>query len=178
EGEIEAGERAEPSDGGDLRVVDRGKGELELKGIGRTILINVVLSLAAVLFILGAAEAWFRLTWKPPKVSTADRYAEDPQLNHVFTPNMKMRLSPHPEIPEYEFQTNALGLRYVTDYPIKKPAGVVRLVVCGDSFTEGYEYAKSIPARIDAALAPLVKEKGKELQVIHAGIGTYSPMLH
>lgn len=143
----------------------------------KTVVINAVLSAAALAFAVGLVELYYRWSWTSQ--TTADRYSEDAQLNHVFTSDFKMSLVPHPEVPAYPFQTNNLGLRYDKPYSISKPENTKRLIVCGDSFIEGYAFERTIPARIERAIAPLVEEhRGSHLEVIHAGVGTYSPTLH
>jgi hypothetical protein len=72
------------------------------------------------------------------------------------------------------YRTNALGLRD-RDLPSPKPAGTVRVLMLGDSFTEGggFADADTIPRRVEAA----VRATCPGVQVINAGVASYSPIL-
>jgi hypothetical protein len=151
---------------------------LPIARLVRVVAVNLGLCAVAILLAVGGAEVWFRLRWKPPVHETADRYVADDLLNHAFTPNFKMKLTPHPDIPTYEFRTNELGLRIDRPYSRAKPPKTKRIVVAGDSFVEGYLYENTIPARLEKLLAPALQARGWNLEVIHAGVGSYCPTLH
>lgn len=106
------------------------------------------------------------------------RYQEHPRFNHQFTPDFEQTLKPHPDIDGFAFQTNRQSLRHPTDLDVDKPEGTVRIFVCGDSFTEGYKQETTVAARLQEALSPWASERGLTLEVVNAGVGSYSPMLH
>ena len=74
---------------------------------------------------------------------------------------------------EYEFKTNELGLRYA-QIPLEKPTGDVRVLLVGDSFTEGVgvEADDTFGAYLenDYNNAP-----GSAVQFVNAGLGGEGP---
>jgi hypothetical protein len=72
------------------------------------------------------------------------------------------------------YRTNALGLRE-RDLATPKPPGTLRVLMLGDSFTEGggLADADTVPRRVEAALRPGCPR----LEVVNAGIASYSPIL-
>jgi lysophospholipase L1-like esterase len=74
---------------------------------------------------------------------------------------------------EYEFKTNDLGLRYA-QIPLEKPTGDVRVLLIGDSFTEGVgvEADDTFGAYLenDYSNAP-----GSAVQFVNAGLGGEGP---
>jgi hypothetical protein len=146
----------------------------------RIIVINVLFSLLAVGLAIAIVESYYRLSWDPPPLNdaVAERYVADQRMNHAFQPNLNIATSPHPQIPRFVFKTNELGLRIGHEYSIQKPPGTKRIVFAGDSFVEGYDYDMTVPARLERGLQPDFQKEGLRLEVIHAGTGSYSPVLH
>lgn len=79
---------------------------------------------------------------------------------------------------EWEFRTNAQGFRDDENYPKEKPAGEFRVLVLGDSHTEGYE------ARQDKIFAEVLEKrlrahgiKAKILNTGISGLGTAEELL-
>lgn len=144
----------------------------------RVAAIRVVALLLAVLvpavLVLVGVEAVARLQGPAPHQG---RYIPDPLLNHAFAPNLDVSFSPK-GIEPYAFRTNSMGLRASREYAIPKPAGVFRILICGDSFVEGFSEARSMPAAVAVALGPTVAARGLQLEVINAGVGSYAPTLH
>jgi len=77
-----------------------------------------------------------------------------------------------------ELRTNNLGLRADADTSIEKPAGTYRVLVLGDSQTEGYvENRDGWPAMVGRWLnQPDERRGGDAVEVLNAGVITYSPM--
>ncbi len=77
---------------------------------------------------------------------------------------------------DVQFKINSLGLRDY-EYNKEKAEGVYRILMLGDSFTEGYgvEMEETFPKLLEKELNSKV-EKGK-FEVINAGITGYSPTL-
>lgn len=97
-----------------------------------------------------------------------------PVFHHRFIPNS----SGYHKAPEFNvhYNINSLGLRE-RELPKHKPEGTKRLLLLGDSFTEGngVEAKDAFPAQlqglVDSAQLPV------RWEVINAGEGSYSPLL-
>jgi lysophospholipase L1-like esterase len=68
----------------------------------------------------------------------------------------------------WEFFINAQGFRDTSDFGYEKPAGVLRVLVLGDSFTIGYEVAQD--ETYSAVLERYLHKRGLDAQVINAGM--------
>jgi GDSL-like lipase/acylhydrolase family protein len=98
----------------------------------------------------------------------------DPVLHHKFIPGGHG----FHKAPEFSaaYAINSLGLRD-REMPRAKPAGTRRILMLGDSFTEGNgvdasdTFSSQLQAMLDQA------GLGKRWQVINAGVGSYSPLL-
>lgn len=79
--------------------------------------------------------------------------------------------------PDYDatYTLNSLGMRGSVDYGAK-PASTTRLLMIGDSFTFGFGVNddEPFPSLIQRAFT----EEGLPIEVINAGHGSYSPILH
>jgi lysophospholipase L1-like esterase len=75
---------------------------------------------------------------------------------------------------EYEFSTNNLGLRY-GPISVDKPPGSTRILLLGDSFTEGVgvEAAESFPSLLQKHYS---EKAGQEVPFINAGLGGEGPL--
>jgi len=123
-----------------------------------------------ILFFLGL-EGLFRLalTELPNEIFRRP----DPLLHHSLVPNshgVKRGL-------EYKvaYRVNSLGLRD-REFSSDKPPGVFRILMLGDSFTEGYgvEQAETFSKVLERSLNGGVTGP---YQVINAGCASYSPVL-
>lgn len=98
----------------------------------------------------------------------------DPVLHHTFIPNAKGRQ----KTLEFDapYVINSHGLRN-DELPLTKPAGVKRLLMLGDSFTEG------LGVRGDETFTSRLRDKvaqagfGDRWQIINGGVASYSPLL-
>ena len=96
----------------------------------------------------------------------------DPRYHHRYKPRTTVRESR----PDFEavYTTNALGLRGSRDYG-PKPPGTIRLLMLGDSFTfgigvnEGEPFCDLLQAAVAGSRPPV--------EIINAGVGSYSPTL-
>jgi hypothetical protein len=99
----------------------------------------------------------------------------DPVYHHRFVPNARGFYKSLEFNASYSI--NAIGLRD-REISRKKPGGTKRVLMLGDSFTEGngVEAKDAFPARVQA----LVDAAGLPMkwEVINAGEGSYSPLLH
>ena len=75
-----------------------------------------------------------------------------------------------------EFRINALGLKD-REYPPGKPPGVFRVLMLGDSFTEGFglPVAQTMPKQLEALLDG--GRCSRPVEVVNAGVSSYSPIL-
>lgn len=103
--------------------------------------------------------------------SKQDRFRpRDPVLHHRLRPNARK------VVRGVEYRTNSLGLRD-HEYPERKPDGVFRVLMLGDSFTEGAGLAidETVSKRVERRLS-----QGRcvgRYEVVNGGISSYSPIL-
>jgi lysophospholipase L1-like esterase len=95
--------------------------------------------------------------------------AEDKEYAYI---NSFQKTYKHIEF-EYSFQTNSQGLRY-KEIPLKKPEGTYRVLVIGDSFTEGVGVRAE--DRFSSLLETSFKNIGKGIFFINAGITGSGPL--
>lgn len=134
---------------------------------------RIVLLVASLLLSVGAIEVGVRLI-EPREVLREYFEMSDPVLNHRFVPNARGRQ----KTLEFDaaYTMNALGLRDV-DFPVAKPAGTRRLLMLGDSFTEGLGVQND--ETFSHVLGQMLRKSDGHAswQVINAGVASYSPML-
>jgi hypothetical protein len=121
--------------------------------------------LAGLVVALTVAEAGLRLVPRPERKA---HFVGDPVRHHRLRENWQGMVEGVP------YRTNALGLRD-RDLESPKPAGTVRVLMLGDSFTEGggLADADTIPRRVETAL----RASCPGVEVINAGAASYSPIL-
>lgn len=76
---------------------------------------------------------------------------------------------------EYPFFTNSLGLRDTKPRTVKRAFAGTRILLLGDSFTEGVgvKAEDSYPVVLESKL----KEQGWPVQILNGGVSSYSPTL-
>jgi len=74
---------------------------------------------------------------------------------------------------DYEFRTNSMGLRY-RELPLAKPDNEFRLIVVGDSMTEGFGVADG--DRFSDRLEEMLSREDRPMSVINAGLGGRAPL--
>jgi hypothetical protein len=74
----------------------------------------------------------------------------------------------------YRFATNSLGFKDRSPRAVKTTPDGKRLLLLGDSFTEGagYSFAKTFAGHIQRAMAR------KNVEVLNAGVGSYAPTIY
>ena len=95
---------------------------------------------------------------------------------HGFKPNTRFRLTDS-KYNEYDVEVAINNFRFRgKDITEEKIPGVTRIMAIGDSFTFGVgaEEDETVPFLIEKGLL----EEGKKAEVINAGVGNYSPLLH
>ena len=94
----------------------------------------------------------------------------DPILHHRLRPSYTANRR------GVEFRINALGLKD-REYPAEKPAGVFRVLVLGDSYTEGFglPIPQTMPKQLEAMLAR--DRCARPVEIVNGGVSSYSPIL-
>ncbi len=130
----------------------------------------MVLVVSSILIALVIVEGGLRLAtarqWgRGDSLGITDRI-----VHHRFRPNAEKKVSGS------WYRTNSLGLRD-HEYAAPPPAGTYRILMLGDSFTEGFRLAfeDSVAKRVERGLND-GRCRGR-YEVINAGIGSYSPIL-
>jgi lysophospholipase L1-like esterase len=126
--------------------------------------------IVGVALALGVAEVVLRAVARRAVTMKTHRYMiGDPVLHHRARAGLTTSVSGVP------FVTNSLGLRD-REYAGPKPASVVRLLMLGDSFTEGAGLAleQTVARRVERALDGL---RCGAYEVVNAGVASYSPIL-
>jgi lysophospholipase L1-like esterase len=121
--------------------------------------------LAGLVFALLMAEIGLRLVQPPERKA---HIVTDPVRHHRLRPNWQGTVQGFP------YRTNAFGFRE-RELATPKPAGLVRVLVLGDSFTEGGGLAEAdtIPRRVEGAL----RASCPGVEVVNAGTASYSPII-
>ncbi len=133
----------------------------------------LILSITSLLCLL-VLEVAVRII-EPKNVLREDFEQPDPVFHHRFVPGAS---GFHKSLEFYAgYSINAVGLRD-REVSLKKPEGTRRILLLGDSFTEGngVEAKDAFPARLQAlidAAAPSTR-----WEILNAGEGSYSPLLH
>ena len=125
-------------------------------------------ALVAIGLAVGVGLAEFVARMVPRGVSR--HYIEsDPVLHHRLRRNLSRSVQGVP------FTTNSLGLRD-REYPPSKPEGVFRILMLGDSFTEGagLPIEETVAKRAERLLNATCSGA---YEVVNAGTGSYSPIL-
>ncbi len=120
--------------------------------------------LIGVVIALAVAEGSLRSL---PLRERKANFVSDPVLHH------RLRADWQGTVQGLPYRTNALGLRDRDVVP--KAPGAIRVLVLGDSFTEGGGLAEAdtVPRRLEGAL----QRACPGLEVINAGVASYSPIL-
>jgi hypothetical protein len=121
--------------------------------------------LAGLVLALAATEVALRLS---PSLDRKAHLVSDAVRHH------RLRASWRGTVQGFPYRTNALGFRD-RDLATPKPAGIVRVLMLGDSFTEGggFDEADTVPRRVEAAL----RTSCPGVEVVNAGTASYSPIL-
>jgi hypothetical protein len=133
----------------------------------RVRLLALLVGLALALLI---AEGALRAAARRAHTAEGSLGVSDPVLHHRYRPNR------HKPIRGVEYATNSLGLRD-REYARDKPAGAFRIVMLGDSFTEGYTLGidDTVAKRVERALN--AGPCAGRYEVVNAGTGSYSPIV-
>jgi lysophospholipase L1-like esterase len=102
-----------------------------------------------------------------------DYYMRDAIAGHIHRPRA-LREFEWPEHPDGKIvmRTNNMGFREDADTPLAKPAGVLRVLVTGDSHTDG---VVSNPETFVSVAERIAIESGQALEMLNGGVGYYGP---
>ena len=135
--------------------------------------VNALVAGAALAVALGACELAVRTVYKSanvlyPRYHTDYRYG--PYTIRGIRPNSQFW---HTSVDgPWKFVTNNRGFRDTRNFGYAKPAGALRVLVLGDSQTQGYEARQE--ATYSAALERYLARKGILAQVLNAGVSGFS----
>lgn len=119
---------------------------------------------------LAGAEAGLRYLASRGRIETTATHMSDPVLHHRIRPNVTARVR------GAEFRTSSLGL-HDREYPARKPVGVFRILLLGDSMTEG---GGMVLEETMAKRAESLLNAGpcrSPIEVVNGGVSSYSPIL-
>lgn len=111
---------------------------------------------------------WGRDTVMFPRYHTKARYGE--YLLRTVRPSSRFQHSSRDGT--WEFVTNGKGFRDTREFPYEKPPGTVRVVVLGDSHTQGYEARQD--HTFSAFLERYLRQRGVRAEVINTGVSGFS----
>lgn len=140
-----------------------------LREFSKGALLTVISLLVCVAFV----EIAVRLI-EPREVMRYFYSQNDPVLHHRFKPNTSGWYKTNEFNTDYKI--NSLGLRD-KEYSIQKPSNTFRILMLGDSFTEGdgvfshETFSKQLEQKLQS-----LPGSGR-YEVINAGVGSYSPLL-
>lgn len=144
-----------------------------MKLLRKTIL-PVLLIILGLVLAFGFTELIVRFyLFHTRTISDKDCRQKDEWLHHSLVPNSTCRSKTKEW--DIEFKVNSLGLRD-SEYSIEKPENTYRILMLGDSFTEGYG------VQLKDIFSKIVEEKlnlqdKERFEVINTGITGYSPLL-
>ncbi|HMH51192.1 MAG TPA: SGNH/GDSL hydrolase family protein [Candidatus Acidoferrum sp.] len=123
-----------------------------------------------VVLALAGAEAGMRFLASRGRTEMTATHMSDPVLHHRIRPNVAARVR------GAEFRTSSLGL-HDREYPAGKPAGVFRVLLLGDSMTEGGGLA--LEATMAKQAEAMLNAGGcrSPVEVVNGGVASYSPIL-
>ena len=104
-----------------------------------------------------------------------DYYQGDSIAGHFHVPNAFREFNwPEHPLGKIEMKTNNLGFRDDSETIIKKSPGLIRILITGDSHTDGVLYnSESVSAQLEKSLKS--KYPKKDFEVLNAGNGYYGP---
>ncbi|MEO6027714.1 MAG: SGNH/GDSL hydrolase family protein, partial [Candidatus Binatia bacterium] len=117
-------------------------------------------------------EAWSDPAWGNPGPQA---YRAEPTIGYEHAPDVDEHVSLRPHAGgSFHFHTNNLGFRRDSESRPDKTPGTLRVLVLGDSHTDGYvDNAESFSSLLETALARRVGSP--PVEVLNAGVVGYSP---
>ncbi len=149
---------------------------------------NLILLLVVIVICIILLELFLKVTGMTPLSPRVHPYRiSDPVLHHALRPGASA-LSRSAEW-KVDVTINSFGLRD-EEFPLRKPAGEFRILMLGDSYTEGVftELENTVSEQLEQMLNERTQDGRQEaaqdgnrdrmsFQVINAGVSSYSPVL-
>jgi hypothetical protein len=122
------------------------------------------------------SSLWADPAWRPPPQEAFIKFGpQEHDYEHAADVDILVPLAGHPG-GSYRFRTNNLGLRRDDDTTVAKAPDTFRLLVLGDSQTDGYvNNDEAFCALLEARLASRFAAEGRRLEVLNAGVTEYDP---
>ncbi len=138
----------------------------------REVVKGALLSIVTIIICLGALEIVLRMLGE--KGEGYYHPVADNILHHKFKPFSTGRLRTS-EL-DTDYNISSLGLRD-KEYSVQKPANTFRILMLGDSFTEGDGVfsSETFSKRLEEKLQ--TRQGAMKFEVINAGVGSYSSLL-
>ena len=143
------------------------------RNLKKKIMIGISLLVVGVLISFGILEVFLRYIQARRHPPSAVRQ-QDTQVHHSLKPNTFATAS------DFDWKTtykiNSLGMRD-SEHSENKEENTFRILMLGDSFTEGQGVGmeKAFPALLEKALKEKIKTKN--IEILNAGTFSYSPLL-
>lgn len=143
------------------------------KRVVRAVMGRALLAAIGVLIAAGAAETALRLSHRSRSFARPDA-----DIGYVMTPGFARVLESieHPA-GQVTLRANNLGLRRDSDTPVEKPAHTIRVLVLGDSQTEGIVDNRDTYSTRLEGLLNRSRRGGRTVEVLNAAVSGYSPLL-
>ena len=137
------------------------------------ILPNVLLLIVSFLFSLVLAEMFLRLAYPKYKLAAESRQIVNSTRVWETAPNSKF-FHRHPDLgTKILIIYNSLGLRQHREFALKKPEGVIRIGLFGDSNLENRNL--EVQYSLTEPLDYLLNKTGKKFEVLNFGTSGYGP---
>jgi len=145
--------------------------------LARLFLINVIVLFVLLEIVLRLQEPYFHLMTKgnlesPNKLLMTQYH---PVWNHQIRGGLQeLELKDDVHVNFFTVSTNSWGCRY-PEIVIPKPAMTYRVIVIGDSFTEGYKLQDTVAVKLEQELQ--TDNSGLRYEILNCASSTYSPLL-
>jgi len=136
---------------------------------------KVFLAFLSGLMFLALSEVFFRWdNYRNRNIETRACRRQSQRFHHELIPDTVCR-SKYPEW-DVEFRVNNLGFRG-QDMEIRKPSDVYRILLVGDSFTEGESVAENYTFS-NLTGKEITLETGHKTEVVNMGVMSYAPAVY
>jgi hypothetical protein len=119
-------------------------------------------------------EAWRDPNWSD--IPWGRGFRQNPVIGYEHSPNadLRVRLAEHAD-GQFRFRTNNLGLRRDASTLVEKPPGLTRVLVLGDSHTDGFVENGETFSMLLESLLTQADGSQNPIEVLDAGVAGYSP---
>lgn len=119
-------------------------------------------------------ETWVDPSWGNPG---SNAYRKHEMLGYEHAPGVELTVPVAEHARRaFRFRTNNLGLRRDADTSVQKPPDLFRVLLLGDSQTDGYvDNKETFATLLEFSLTNRLAAVGKRVEVLNAGVVGYSP---